>query len=692
MTSEQKKYINREISWLSFNSRVLQEAQDPRVPLLERLKFLGIFSSNLDEFYRVRVANVQREIDLFKASGLKVSKYGYDPSELMDKMQQIVMKQRAEFDMAYKSIKKALEKDKIFIVDETELTEGQQNIVRVYFKQKVLRKLVPFMLQESGGSRQFPFLKDNLIYLAVRLSDRLAELPVKYALIELPTSILPRFFVFPKEGGRTSIMLLDDVVRFNLEDIFTVLDYDQFDAYTIKVSRDAELDLDDDISKSFLERMSKSLKYRKSGRPVRLTYDRAIDQDMLKVIRKGLNLKDEKNLLPGERYHNFKDFMGFPVVGKKSYFYPKHVPIVHPKAPRIQRLFDVLSERDLLLHYPYHTFDYTVELLREAAIDPYVKEISLTIYRVSNQSSLVNAIRNAHKNGKQVTVVIELQARFDEEANIKLANNFIEEGIKVIQGVPGLKVHGKLLYIMRKKQKKVERYGVIATGNFHEKTAKLYSDMALFTSNRAILKEVKEVFEFFEANYRSFDFKHLLVAPMHMRDAFYKLIDYEISLAKRRRKAYILVKLNSLVDEGMIDKLYEASQNGVKIKMIIRGICSLRPGIKGLSENIEVLSIVDKFLEHTRVMVFGNGGNERFYISSGDWMHRNLSRRVEVAVPIYDEDIKAELRDFFNIQWRDNSKARVIDAKQQNNYRDIGQRKFRAQTTLEKYYMKKLDE
>ena len=689
MTSEQK-YVNRELSWLSFNSRVLQEAQDLRVPLLERLKFLGIFSSNLDEFYRVRVANVQREIDLFRASGLKVSKYGYDPSELMDTMQQIVMRQRADFEKAYKRIKKQLAKDSIFIVDETELTENQGEIVGEYFRKVVLRKLVPMMIEE--GAKRFPFLRDNIIYLAVKLSDANAKLPVKYALIELPSKILPRFFVFPKEGGRTSIMLLDDAIRYSLKDIFTVLDYDQFAAYTIKVSRDAELDLDDDISKSFLERMSKSLKYRKSGRPVRLTYDRDIDPEMLKLIRKGLSLRDQKNLLPGERYHNFKDFIGFPAVGKKSFFYPPHMPLVHPKAPKIQRLFEILSKGDLLLHYPYHTFDYTVELLREAAIDPYVKEIKLTIYRFSDHSSLINAIRNAHKNGKQVTVVIELQARFDEAANIKLANSLIEEGVKVIQGVPGLKVHGKLVYIMRRRQKKVERYGIVATGNFHEQTARLYSDMALFTANRAILKEVQEVFEFFEANYRMFDFKHLLVAPMHMRDAYYRLIDNEISFARKRRKAYIHVKLNSLVDEEMIDKLYEASQNGVKIRMIIRGICSLRPGIKGLSENIEVHSIVDKFLEHTRVMIFGNGGNEKFYISSGDWMQRNLNRRVEVAVPIYDEEIKAELKDFFNIQWRDNSKARVIDAKQLNNYRSIGQRKFRAQTTLEKYYMKKLEE
>lgn len=689
MTSESNQFVNREISWLSFNSRVLQEAQDLRVPLLERLKFLGIFSSNLDEFYRVRVANVQREIDLFRLSGLKVSKYGYDPSELMDTMQQIVVKQRAEFERTYKKIKNELSKDNIFIVDEHQLSDSQGGIVREYFRKKVLRKLVPLIIEEGVG--KFPFLTDNVIYLAVKLSDQAGQLPLKYALIELPTSILPRFFVFPKEGQRTCIMLLDDVIRYSLEDIFTVLDYDQFEAYTIKVSRDAELDLDYDISKSFLERMSKSLKFRKSGRPVRLTYDRDIHPDMLKVIRKGLNLKDEKSLLPGERYHNFKDFIGFPAVGKKSFFYPAHVPQVHPKAPKIQRLFDILAKGDLLLHYPYHTFDYTVELLREAAIDPYVKEIRLTIYRFSEQSSLIHAIRNAHKNGKDVVIVIELQARFDEAANIKLANSLIEQGIKVIQGVPGLKVHGKLVYIMRKRQKKVERYGIIATGNFHEKTAKLYSDMALFTSNRAVLKEVKEVFDFFEANYRIFDFKHLLVAPMHMRDAFYKLIDQEIALAKRRRKAYIHVKLNSLVDEEMIEKLYEASQSGVKIKMIIRGICSLRPGIKGLSENIEVLSIVDKFLEHTRVMVFGNGGSEKFYISSGDWMQRNLNRRVEVAVPIYDEGIKEELRDFFNIQWRDNSKARVIDPKQLNKYRNIGQRKFRAQTTLEKYYMKKLE-
>jgi len=687
---DNSRYINRELSWLAFNSRVLQEAQDKKVPLLERLKFLGIFSSNLDEFYRVRIANVQREINLLKESKVKVSKYGYDPSELMEEMHEVVKEQRELFDKVYEGIKQELSRSKIHIIDETQVSEGQAELVKKYFRENVLRKLVPIILSNNPGA--FPLLSDNLIYLGVKLYDEREDLPTKYALIEIPTKISPRFYVLPKEGQNTYIMLLDDVIRFNLKEIFTVFDYEKVVAYGFKITRDAELDLDYDISKSFLERMSISVKDRVSGTPTRIAYDKEIDPDLLKTLRKGIGLRKKEHLMPGGRYHNFKDFMGFPKVGRKSFLYPKHRPLRHPHIPRGVLMFEAMRERDIMVHYPYQSFNYTVELLREAAIDPYVTEIRMTVYRVAEQSSLVNALVNAIKNGKRVTVMVELQARFDEEANIELANKLSSAGALVVQGVPKMKVHCKLIHIKRVRNKKKEVYGIIGTGNFHEKTANLYSDTALFTCDKHLLDEVEKTFDFFEANYKLPKYKHLIVAPFHMRKTFYELIDNEIELASKKRRAYILIKMNSLVDEGMIDKLYEASQAGVKIKMIIRGICCLKPGIPGLSDNIEAVSIIDKFLEHSRIFIFGNGGNEKFYISSADWMGRNLNRRIEIAVPIYSKDLQKELLDFFKIQLRDNSKARVLDAKQDNKYLKRGTRKFRSQTTLENFFQKMLDE
>lgn len=681
--------INRELSWLSFNERVLQEAADQSVPILERLKFLGIFSSNLDEFYRVRVANVQREIDFVVEEKLKISKYGYDPRELLDQMQEKIMFQRKIFTKVYEEIKAELAKDNIYIITEKEVSESQASVVKEYFRAEVLRKLVPLMI--NGNDEEFPLLKDNLIYLGVKLS-RKTKKDTKYALIEIPTKITNRFFVLPKEGSQTNIMLLDDVIRFNLSEIFTVFKYDFYEAFIFKITRDAELDFDSDFSKSFLQRIAKSVKARKVGRPVRLTFDREIDPSLLEIIKNGIGLEDNTFLIPGERYHNFKDFIGFPKVGRKTFTYPSFEPLAHHDAPQIRNMFGLMIESDLLIHYPYHTFDYNIELLREAAIDPFVTEIKCTIYRIAKSSSLVNALINAHKNGKDVTVLVELQARFDEAANIKLANRLIEEGIRVIQGVEGLKVHSKLIYIERKKGKTTERYGVIGTGNFHEGTAKLYSDTSLFTSNKRILKEVASIFEFFETPYKFINFKQLIVAPFAMREFFCGLIDNEISLAKKGRRAFIDLKINSLVDDGMIEKLYEASRAGVKIRMIIRGICRLKPGVKGLSENIEAVSIIDKYLEHSRIIIFGNGGDEKYYITSADWMSRNLNRRIEVGVPIIDEKLKKELKDFFSLQWKDNTKARILDSEQKNNYKKKGVRKFRAQTSLEHYFARKLQE
>jgi polyphosphate kinase len=682
-------YINREISWLSFNERVLQESCDPTVPLLERLRFLGIFSSNLDEFYRVRIANVQREIDYVTEKGIKLTKYGYDPGELMLEIQKAIRKMRLRYEQTFETLKRELSDGGVHILNETQLTAEQGALVRNYFKEQVLRKLVPIMIPSGGNA--FPLLHDNFIYLAVGLRKSKSKKPARVALIEIPSKVLPRFYVLPKQGRHAYVMLLDDVIRYNLDEVFSILDYDTYSAHVIKISRDAELDFDDDLSQSFSQRVSKSLKERKIGRPVRLTYDKNIPADVLDLVMKGLGLTDERFLLPGSRYHNFRDFMNFPILGRKSYSYPRFSPLPHPAAPAIKRLFTVLKEGDMLLHYPYHTFDYNIELLREAAIDPYVTEIKITLYRVAPQSSLINALVNAQRNGKSVTAVIEFQARFDEEANIELANRLSDEGIRVIQGVSGLKVHTKVILIKRPRKRDTERYGVISTGNFHERTAHLYSDTALFTSNRKLLKEVEQLFDFFDYNYRSHHYNHLLVAPFNMRTELEHLIDQEIESAHLGDEAYLMVKVNSLVDDSMIAKLYEASQAGVRIRMIVRGICRLIPGVPGLSDNIEVRSIVDKYLEHSRIWIFSHGGQPKYYIASADWMERNLDRRVELAVPIIDKKLQAELRDLFEIQWADNCKARLINKEMSNTYVRSAQADHRSQIALEAYFAKKLN-
>lgn len=690
--SKQKLTVNRELSWLSFNERVLQEAADPNVPLIERLKFLGIFSSNLDEFYRVRVATIKRLIRYRSRQGMPESNHEdlQSPSMLLKLIQQRVIKQRKKFDELYHKIKKELALNRVHIISEQEVTNEQGSIIRSYFRKEVIRKLSPILLDDDEDF-EFPVLKDKLIYFVIRLENSKRKLKNRFVLLEIPTSTLPRFYVLPKQGRETYIIMLDDVIRYNFKELFSIFDYENYDAYTIKITRDAELDLDDDISKSYLQKLSKSLKERKVGRPVRLTYDKDIPEGILHYIRLKLKLKEGDDLIAGARYHNFKDFVSFPKVGKRSLMNTEHVPIAHYAAPKFERLFELIKKRDLLMHYPYHSFDYNLDLLREAAMDPYVTDIKMTIYRVASPSGIINALINAIKNGKNVTVLVEVQARFDEEANIKWANKLSDEGARVIEGVPGLKVHSKLILIRRKIRGKVERYGVLGTGNFHEKTANLYSDTSLFTSNNALLAEAEKVFEFFETNYKTGSYEHLLIAPFFMRDQYYKLIDHEIELAKAGEKAYVHVKVNSLVDDGMVNKLYEASNAGVKIKLIVRGICSLIPGLKGVSENIEVVSIVDKFLEHSRVFIFSNGGDEKIYLSSADWMRRNLSFRTEVSVPIYDPKLKKELRDFFNIQWKDNVKSRIIDQFQSNKYRRKGRKKIRAQEEFYLYLKNKFD-
>lgn len=671
------KFISREISWLSFNARVLQEAADPQVPLIERIKFLGIFSSNLDEFFRVRVATLKRLTSLGKKAKKLI---GHDPKEILEEIQEIVLKQQEKSDLIYLNILKELEKHKIFIVNENQLNEEQGEFVKSYFRQEVRPTLIPIMISHLP---KFPDLKDQSIYLAICLLKRNHLRKAKYALIEVPTDVLPRFLILPESDGHKYIILLDDVIRYNLKDIFSIFHFDRFEAYTIKLTRDAELDIEDDVSESFIRKISKSLKLRKGGRPVRFIYDSQIPKELLEFLIKHIHLNKDDNLIPGGRYHNFKDFMNFPKIGSRSLQYLPLIPLRHKDLEYQKSLLKTISEKDIILHYPYQSFDYMIDLLREASIDPKVTSIKMTLYRAAKNSKVINALINAIKNGKAVTVIMELQARFDEEANIYWANKLQEEGARVIYGVPGLKVHAKLCLITRREKGKTLHYANIGTGNYNEATAKIYSDHSLFTSDQRITKEVSRVFDFFENNYKVSMFKHLVVSPFCMRERFVELIQNEIKNAQRGKEAYIILKLNNLADQHMIRKIYEASKAGVRIKLIVRSSCSLIPGIQGLSENIEAISILDKFLEHSRILIFYNGGKEKYYISSADWMTSNLDRRVEVACPIYDKAIQQELKTFLDIQWKDNTKARIINEKQDNPYRKISsEARIRAQEAI----------
>lgn len=681
--------INREISWLSFNARVLQEAQDPSTPLIERIRFLGIFSNNLDEFFRVRVATVKRMVLLKKKMR---QAFAEDPKDVLSKIQQVVLEQQQEFRTTFQSLIDELKQENIQIINEKELNDDQSTYVADYFHQKVWPALVPVMVDDL---KKFPYLKDKSIYLAIKLSKKKNPNDTKYSLIEIPTK-LDRFLVIPSISDKKYVMLLDDVIRFNLKEIYAILNYDKIEAYTIKITRDAELDLDTDVTQSFLEKMKTSLKQRKRGQFVRFVYDEKMSKDLLKFLMERMKLEKGDNLIPGGRYHNFKDFMRFPTLGRKDLEYEKITPLRHPDLKHFHSILDVIDKKDVMLHYPYQSFSYFIDLLREAAIDPKVRSIKITIYRLADDSKVVNALINAAKNGKKVTVVLELRARFDEENNIHWSNVLAEEGVKVMFGIPGLKVHSKLCLITTKeKDGSVKHYASIGTGNYNESTSKIYSDLAMFTSNKLITSEAVKIFNLLEGKtHRPYYYRHLVPSPMHLRNKLVRLINQEIRHAKAGKDAYIHLKMNSLVDPELINKLYQASKAGVKIKLNIRGICSIVSGVKGLSENIEAISILDKFLEHTRVFVFGNNGENLMYISSADWMGRNLDSRIEVTCPIYDEKIKQEIIDFLEIQWKDNSKARILDASGQNNFKlkGVSEESVRAQFALYNYYKSKLKE
>ncbi len=677
--------INREISWLAFNDRVLNEAADPSVPLLERLRFLGIFSNNRDEFFRVRVASVKR----WAALNEKIEETDDDPRDILAQIQRTTIGQQKKYEQIYQDVLGELQIRNVFIINEKELNVGQKAWVEHYYNEKVDPVVSPIMLDQV---KRFPDLRDKAIYLAALLSITKGKKKAdQYALVEVP-STLPRFVLLPEEDGKKFIIMLDDILRHNLMSVFEVFKPTAVDAYTFKITRDAELDLDNDISKSFLEKMKKSLRQRRRGAPVRFVFDATMPREMQRYLTKKMSLTtDEDAFIPGGRYHNLKDLMDFPKVGLKKAYYEHLPPSPHPHFEKYDSYFTAIKKKDVLLHYPYQSFNHVIDFVKEAALDPYVKSIRICLYRVANRSKIVNALINASRNGKKVIVVFELQARFDEENNIYWSNILEDEGVKVFFGFPGMKVHGKIMLITRKENGQSVYYAKVGTGNFHEGTASLYGDFSLLTAKKEITSEVHKVFDLFEnAIWPNYRFKELVLSPFYLRNRLVRLINREIRNAKSGKDAYIMLKLNSLVDKNLILKLYQASRAGVRVRLIIRGICSLVPGVEGMSENIEVVSIIDRFLEHARCYIFCNSGDPLYFISSADWMVRNLDRRIEVTCPIHDPSIKKELDDILNIQFADNVKARRLQP--DGHYKVVKEHKkkdIRSQYELYNYYKQK---
>ena len=683
-----QKIIIRDISWLSFNSRVLQEAADETVPLKERMKFLGIFSNNLDEFFRVRVATLQRMIELGSKGNIHLEQ---SPELILESIQQIVLEQQKEFERIWNEILRELKKQKIFLLSETQLNNTQKKFVLDYFDEEVRSNMVPLMIESIQA---FPTLSDKSIYLACKLSKKNKSIPQRFALVSVPARRLPRFVILPSKQGEQHIILLEDIIRYCLPYIFSFFGYDTFSSHIIKVTRDAEIDIDNDIATSLIQKIEKGLKNRKKGKPVRFIYDKDIDPSLLTYLVKRLGLTHKDNLIPGGRIHNFKDFINFPdtVFSQKS---QRKKPFVHPLLKAFKRVTDVVMQKDVLLHFPYHSYDSVIDLLREAAIDPEVTHIKITCYRLAERSKIVNAITNAVRNGKQVTAVLELRARFDEEANLEWKEELEEAGVKVLLGVPNMKVHAKICLIKKVVKGQTTHYGFVSTGNLNESTAKIYGDHCLLTSDRNIMADVNRIFHYLEQPKTRIQFlkacKTLMVSPVNMRRQLITLIDKEIKAAKAGKDAGITLKLNSLSDVELISKLYEAAKAGVEIKMVVRGICCM------LSENnkfkfpVQAISIVDEYLEHARVMIFYNGGNEKTFLSSADWMVRNIDHRIEAAFPIFEKNIQQEIKEILQIQLSDNIKARKLDNELSNQYvNPRNRKKVRSQIETYNYLFRKL--
>lgn len=676
---QEKLYIEKELSWLSFNERVLQEAADKTNPLIERMRFLGIYSNNLEEFYKVRFADLKRRILIGEEQGSPNT-----PRHLLKKIQQRVLRADQEFDGLYNDLLLEMARNQIFLINERQLSPNQQSWLRHYFKHELRQHVTPILINHDTDLIEF--LKDDYTYLAVEI---IRGADIRYALLEIPSDKVPRFVNLPAESPRRRkpMILLDNILRYCLDDIFKgFFDYDALNAYSMKMTRDAEYDLVTEMESSLLELMSSSLKQRLTAEPVRFVYQRDMPDAMVELLRDKLNISNYDSIVPGGRYHNFKDFISFPNVGKTNLVNKPMPQLRHIWFDGFRNGFDAIRNHDVLLYYPYHTFEHVLELLRQASFDPSVLAIKINIYRVAKNSRIIDAMIHAAYNGKKVTVVVELQARFDEEANIHWAKRLTEAGVHVIFSAPGLKIHAKLFLISRREGEEVVRYAHIGTGNFNEKTARIYTDYSLLTADARITNEVRRVFNFIENPYRPVSFDYLMVSPQNSRRMLYQLIDEEIANAQQGIPAGITLKVNNLVDKGLVDRLYTASSVGVKVNLLVRGMCSLIPNLEGISENIRVISIVDRYLEHDRVYIFDNGGDKKVFLSSADWMTRNIDYRIEVAVAILDPVLKQRVLDIIAILFSDTVKARIIDKELSNRYVPRGnRRKVRAQQAIYDY-------
>ncbi|MAZ50836.1 MAG: polyphosphate kinase 1 [Flavobacteriaceae bacterium] len=682
MNRQVNRYINREISWLEFNERVLQEADDTNVPLIERVRFLGIFSNNLDEFYRVRYATVKR-IAVSNDSGKTIYRDVTAKNLLKEISTKAIKLQEQSFKILNKVVVE-LEKEKIFFVNENTMMKYQKKFISSYFSDIISPSLGIIVLDKI---KKMPKFEDNLSFILVKMKNKYDQ--SQHAILHFPKN-LKRFIQLPSNDDNDYVVMVDDIIRYYLKKIFKIFRPKQISAHMIKISRDAELEFDDDISKSYLEKISESLLDRYSGNPVRFVYDSEMSKETLDFIISKMSIDVENDsIVPGGKYHNRSDYMNFPSLGRKNLIYDDLIPLKISGLNLNKGIFKKIAEKDFLLHTPYQKFLYIINFLIEASIDPKVKKIFITIYRLSKLSKVASALINAARNGKKVFVLIELQARFDESANIKYAKEMQSHGIKISYGSQNLKVHSKICVVERKQENGIDKYGFISTGNLNESTAKVYTDMTLFTSNNQILDEVKSVFNFFDANYKKYNFKNLFISPINTATRLKKLIKNEIKNAKKGEPAWIKIKINNITNRNMIKALYDASRNGVKIELIVRGVCCLIPGIKKMSESIKGISIVDRFLEHTRFMIFCDGGNNKTYISSADWMTRNLDNRVEVTCPIFDKEIKDEIMDVFKIYWNDNVKSRFINSPKINSYKKNKNPVYRSQSEVYKYYQEK---
>lgn len=683
-------YNPRDITWLAFNERVLQEAMDENVPLPLRIRFLGIFSNNLDEFFRVRVAGLRRTME-FKDKFIADS-FFQSPSKILEQINDIAITQQKTLHKVWQKVQSEMAAENVFIRTPEELSDRQKVFVKQYFDDVVESNIVPILLQEN---RPMPYLRDKSLYLGVAMRKKDWIYKSSFAIIELPSRFVGRFVMLPSEGEERNVMLLEDVITFMLPEIFSFFGFNDFVAHCFKVTKDAEFDLDNDIKTTLAEKIEKGIKSRRKGKPTRFTFDQNMDKALLELLIRKLNLTKRDSIIPGGKIHNFRHFMDFPDVFNKKETPIERTVMFHPKFPNDHRVTEVILKEDVLLSFPYHDYRPVINLLRESAMDPDVKSIQITAYRLASNSKIINALVHAARNGKEVTVMLELRARFDEESNLMWKEILEPEGIKVYTGIPNKKVHAKLCIIKKRVDNKTVQYGFISTGNFNEKTARLYGDHLLMTADRAVMADINKVFTAIRrpkedpaAVLRTC--KKLLVCPTFMRERIYWHINREIDEAKAGRRAEIIIKMNSLSDRGCIDNLYEAARAGVEIKMIVRGIyCAVNQ--KDFKKKIHAISIVDEYLEHARVMYFYNRGAEDIYISSADWMSRNLDHRIEAGVKITSRELKQELKDILEIQLKDNVKARILDKNLNNRYveRKEGEPEFRSQIETYRYLYSK---